>query len=173
MDWAEGQVNKLPEGVRTVGKYGFVTRDTALYQGMARAVQYGDFLGKAIYYDHMTKRKGVGKKEAMEQVSEEFVNFNMLPGRTRTYADSIGLTWFWTFKIRAMKIALKMMRDNPLRSLLLTVGVPNLPVMDIGFGSPIKDNMVTVIGDGRLGYSTFWGMMFSSFGLNPWVNLTR
>lgn len=57
--WAEYMANlleRLPQKLGTVGRYAAITRDTALFQGMQRAVSYGDFLGKAVLYDHLTKR---------------------------------------------------------------------------------------------------------------------
>ncbi|MBL4705091.1 MAG: hypothetical protein JKY54_11245 [Flavobacteriales bacterium] len=169
MDWVEGVVDTLPGAVKDIARYAIVSRDTALYQGMSRAVQYGDFLGKAIYYDHMVKAQKKTSDLALETIAEEFVNFNFLPGRTRTYAESMGLTWFWAFKIRAMKAGLRLARDNPLRSLMMVAGAPSidLPV----FGSPITDNFAAVVADDRIGYSVGWGMLFRSPSLNPWMNL--
>lgn len=171
-DWVEAAVDKLPEGLKTVGKYGIVSEDTALYQGLSRAVQYGDFLGKAIYYDNLIK-KGMSEKDALRVITEEFVNFNLLPGRTRTYLESMGLTWFQAFKIRTMKVALKMMRNNPYRSLMLTMGVPALPFDTPAVGSPLTDNFLSTWLDDRLGYSLGWGMMQNVPSLNPWYNITH
>ena len=83
----------------------FVTRDTALFQGLARSVQYGDFIAKAMLYDDLTKRQKKSHKEAAAGVSEAFVNYNFLAGRDRQYPESAGLLWFWNYKIRIMKIA--------------------------------------------------------------------
>ncbi|MBL1322184.1 MAG: hypothetical protein COA63_014165 [Methylophaga sp.] len=168
VDWVEGQVNRLPDGLKTVGKNAIIARDTALYKGLSRAVQYGDFLAKAALYEHSVKQ-GMVKEEAMGLISEEFVNFDLPPGRVRSYTEAMGITWFWNFKIRSMKVAMRMMRDNPVRALILSTGSPIMP--DFGAGTPISDNFLSVTVDGRLGYSTGWGMLWSSIGLNPWVNL--
>ena len=90
-EWMQAQVDRLPEKLGTVGRYAVITRDTALFKGMSRSVQYGDFLAKAVLYDHMTKRDGKKPAEAMKVVTEEFVNYNLLPGRVRSYAESMGL----------------------------------------------------------------------------------
>jgi hypothetical protein len=169
-DWVEKTVNRLPTGVKDVARYGLVTQDTPLFKGLAKAVQYGDFVAKAILYDHLTQVKGQTHDQAMERVFEEFVAFNLSAGRARTYAESIGVTWFWAFKIRSMKIALRMARNNPVRSLLMTVGIPYSP-MDIGFGSPIKDNFVSVAIDDRLDDSVGWDMLGRFWSLNPAYNL--
>ena len=171
VDYIEGLVDKLPEGVKTVGKYAIVGRDTALYQGMSRAVQYGDFLGKAVLYEHLVANEGLSEKEALARITNEFVNFNLLPGRTRSYTESMGLTWFWNFKLRTMKVAIDMMQRNPVRVLLSGLAAPVAP--DIGIGSPITDNFLSVLEDDRLKYSIGPDMMFNAPGLNPWVQLFR
>ena len=43
-DWVEGELQKLPRGFQTAARYGLITRDTALFQGLAQSIQYGDFV---------------------------------------------------------------------------------------------------------------------------------
>ena len=166
--------DRIPAKLGTVGRYAMVTRDTALFQGMSRAVQYGDFLAKAVLYDHLTQQKNKSSNEAMEEITEEFVNYNLLPGRVRNYAESMGLAWFWAYKLRSIKVAHRMMRDNPVRAMLLSLGMPwgpNIPGINVG--SPMTDNAASVIADGRAGYSLGLNMLFSGPGLNPWINATN
>ena len=170
-NFVEKKINELPDGLRTPARYAFITRDTALYQGLARAVQYGDFVAKAILYDDLTKRKKVAKADAIATVNEAFVNYNRLAGRTRQYLKSMGLLWFWNYKLRIMKEAAHMLRHNPLRSLLV-VSVPPLPVIG-NLGAPVTDNFLSVLNDGRLEYSIGPGMGLNSWTLNPWINLAR
>ena len=163
-DWIEKQIDSIPnQGVKTIAKYGILSRDTAIYKGANKAVQYGDFIAKGIYYDHLID-KGLSHEDALKVVNEEFVNFLNLPGRTRTYLEGIGATWFLTFKIRIMKIAMNQIRENPARSLLLAATVAD-------FGSPQADNLASVIADDRIGYALGWDMLFGSASLNPWLNL--
>lgn len=168
MDWIEDHVDALPDGVKTIGKYAILSRDTALYKGMEKAVQYGDFLSKAVLYEDLVK-KGMRSEEAIDYVREAFVDFNYLPSRTRNQLEQIGGTWFWAFKIRAIKEGLRMIRENPLRA-LATVGVgPEIAGPD--FGSPILDNFVGTWMDDRIGYSVGWGMGMRAPSLHPTVNL--
>ena len=159
-DWVESQLNRLPAGVQTVAKYGLLSKDTALYKGANKAVQYGDFVAKSIYYDDM-RAKGLSHETAMVKVNEEFINFSLLPGRTRTYLESMGATWFLTFKIRSMKVALQMMRENPVRS-LAAVGVFGLE------SGPVTDNVATKALGGTLPYSLGWDMLWDAPSINPW-----
>jgi hypothetical protein len=171
--WAQyiqGVMDKIPAKAGTIGRYAFITRDTALFQGMARAMQYGDFLAKSVLHDHLVKQ-GKTKTEALKGVTEEFVNYNLLPGRTRSYADSMGLSWFWAFKLRSIKIARQHIINHPFRALMLSIGNPMMPeIPGMTLGSPIEDNMLSVVADGRLGYSIGPGMAFNAPSLHPWVN---
>lgn len=162
-DWVESQMQKLPTGVQTVVKYGLLSKDTAIYKGANKAVQYGDFIAKSIYYDDLL-RKGLKPEEAMVKVNEEFVNFSLLPGRQRQFLESMGATWFLTFKIRSMKVALQTIRENPIRS-LTAVGVLGLE------SGPITDNLVGKVADGTISYSMGWDMLWDAPSINPWYTL--
>ena len=58
-----------------------------------------------------------------------------------------------------MKEAVYMLRNNPLKS-LMTLMVPSMPLIG-NLGSPVGDNMLAVMNDGRLGYSIGPSMGFS------------
>jgi hypothetical protein len=165
-EYIDKLVDKLPESVKTAGRYAWISRDTALFKGLQRSIEYGDFLGKAILYEDLITRKKESKEYALGRITEEFVNYDRLPGRFRGYLENMGLLWFWNFKIRTAKIALNMIRYNPVHALMGQV----IPLPDIlgTVGSPIEDNLFMA----NLGYSTGPGQGFRSFGLHPWVNLT-
>lgn len=163
----EKLATKLPDGLKTPYRYGMITRDTSLFKGLARAVQYGDFISKAIMYDDLVNRKKVSSQEALGAIGEEFVNYNRYAGRVRNYAESMGLIWFWNFKLRIMKVAHSMMRNNPARSLLLGLATPTMPIIG-SIGSPLTDNFASVLADGRLGYSVGPWMGLRAPSLNPW-----
>lgn len=171
-DWMNAQLERIPQKAGTIGRYAFITQDTALFQGMSRAVQYGDFIAKAILYEHMTKRKNMSHEATMKEVQEEFVNYNLLPSSVRSYTEQMGLAWFWAFKLRSIKVAHRHIRDNPLRALLTSIGLPVLPEpLGISVGAPLHDNAVSVVADSRAGYSLGLGMFWRSPSLNPWYNI--
>lgn len=171
-DWMNAQLERIPQKTGTIGRYAFITQDTALFQGMSRAVQYGDFIAKAVLYDHMTKRKKMSHDATMKEVQEEFVNYNLLPSSVRSYTEQMGLAWFWAFKLRSIKVAHRHIRDNPLRALVASIGVPMVPEpLGISVGAPLHDNAVSVAADGRAGYSLGLGMFWRSPSLNPWLNI--
>lgn len=167
--YVEQLVDRLPESVRNAGRYALITKDTALFQGLQKAVEYGDFLGKALHYDHLVKKRKQSSKQALAKVTEEFVHFDRLPGRTRAIYESLGLTWFFHFKLRSAKVAASIIRENPVQALLHSLmPMPNLPG---SIGSPLSDNVFTKALEGTLGYSIGPGMLLRSPALHPVGNL--
>lgn len=168
-DYLGQLTDKLPDSVKTAGKYALITKDTALFQGLQRAVEYGDFLAKAVLYDDLTKRKAGDPKKALAQISQEFINYDRLPGRVRGHMENMGLLWFWHFKLRSLKVALSTLRNNPLHLLFASL----VPAPDFfgSVGMPLTDNIFAVGLEGKLDYSVGPDQAFHAFNLNPYVNL--
>ncbi len=168
--YIEQLTDKLPDGAKTAAKYGLVAKDTALFQGLQKAVEYGDFLGKAILFDHLKDAKKLSQEDALAAITEEFVNYDLLAGRFREYGENIGLWWFTAFKIRSAKIAASILRNNPLHALFgLVAGSHTFNSID----SPLTDNVFSKALDGDLGYSLGMGQAFRAPMLNPWANLAH
>lgn len=173
--YMEQAADKLPGPFRTLGRYALVTKDTALFKALQKSVEYSDFLAKAVLFDDLTKRQGLSNKDALGRVTEEFINYDRLPGRFRGTLENIGLLWFYNFKIRSTKVALSMIRNNPVHTLLastLPAVVPGL--MTFGApGLPTYDNIAWKAITGTLGGSIGPGQGLRAASLNPWVNLTQ
>lgn len=138
--WAD----KLPPAVKTAGRYAVVAKDTALFDGLTRTVAYTDFVAKAVLYDHLTRVVKKSKAEALLAITNEFVNYDLLAGRGRTKAEALGLVWFPSFKIRSIKVAAGLIRNNPLHTFLSSM-VPG----SYEAGTVMDDNGVNLILDGR------------------------
>ncbi|WYA83849.1 DNA polymerase [Escherichia phage HK2] len=163
--------DKLPKSVRNAGRYALITKDTALFQGIQKTVEYSDFIAKAIIYDELTQRKGKTREEALGRVTEEFINYDRLPGRFRGYMESVGLLWFYNFKIRSAKVAVSMIRNNPVHAAMAMLAPT--PTMFGNVGLPIQDNIFSIAAQGNLGYSFGFGQGLRAHTLNPWLNLTN
>jgi hypothetical protein len=148
-----------------------ITKDTALFRGMQTATEYGDFLAKAILFDDITKRKKGTVAEALAAVTEEFVNYDRLPGRARGYLESIGAMWFYNFKIRSTKIALSTIRNNPVHALL--AGLAPTPEFLGSIGTPMGDNLISKAANGQLTFSFGFGQIMHAPMMNPWLHLTK
>lgn len=169
--YMEQAASKLPGWGSTIGRYALVTKDTALFQGLQKSVEYGDFLAKSILFDHYVQNKGMTKAEALAKITEEFVNYDRLPGRFRGTLENLGLLWFYNYKIRSVKVAASMIRNNPVHTLFATLAPA--PELFGSVGLPIEDNMISKLADGTLSYSIGPGQGLHSAMLNPWVNLTQ
>ena len=173
-DLLNGLVEKLPEGTKdrlqTPMRYMLMAKDTPYVKAMVRATQYGDFIAKAILYDDLVHRQMKDPRTALDEINEEFVNYNALPGRWRSYTESMGMTWFWNYKLRIMKPALRTLRRYPLRALLLTGMAPDVPVLG-PTGTSIGDNALSVMAEGRLDNSVGPWKIFGAPSLHPVINL--
>lgn len=129
-DWVEQQAEKLPGLASNAVKTALITKDSALFQGLNRAVQYGDFMAKAVLYDHLTQTRGMSQDEALRVIREEFVMYNRLAGRGRDYLESMGMLWFFSYKLRIMKILGKMMRERPAAAIGILGGIGPMTAND-------------------------------------------
>ena len=162
-DYIERKVDMLPDNIKTAGKYLLITKDTALYRALEKGVQYGDFIAKALLYKHLTQRKGYTSTDALDVIRYEFVNYDMLAGRSREFLENIGVLWFYNFKLRTSRVAVSMLRNNPLHSLFFL----NAPLID-GLGSPLTDNILSKIMSGGILGSVGPGMGLDFFLKNMW-----
>lgn len=156
-DKMNGIFDKVPDSVKTVASEVTFSRNSHIYYLLNRGVQYGDFASKYAVYQHLTKysKTPMDKQSAMNKIRDEFVNYDILPSRTRYYLDAIGLTWFLNYKIRIQKIILRTIRENPVRGLLMMLG-SGLPL-------PSDANLVT----GSLDYNLGISPLFSAPGTHP------
>jgi len=116
------------------------------------------------------EKRGKTKAEALGQITEEFVNYDRLPGRTRSYYDDIGLTWFYAFKLRSAKVAISLMRNNPVQALLANF-VPGLDLISTSAGTALDDNIFVKAWEGMLPNSVGPGMALRAPMMNPIVNI--
>lgn len=145
-EYIEKQVDKLPNVVKQIGKNIIVTKDTEIYRMLEKGTQYGDFVAKVILYKHLVEKKKIAPKDAISKVRYEFVNYDMLPGRSREYLENIGLLWFYNYKLRVCRTAMSMIKDNPL-SVLISMFSP----LALGVGTPLSDNFISKLVTNPLG----------------------
>src|SRR5574344_79635 len=146
-------LNNLPEGARKAISQLAVSQNTALYQVLLRASQYGDFVAKSIAYDYLSK-KGEPIQHIQYVVNTAFVGYNFMPSKTRDTLESLGLLWFMNYKLRIAKMIPYLMVNHPVRFLFWLGVIPNVsgwmpdnPVKDsalgriLGFGPSLSGAM--------------------------------
>lgn len=166
MDKIEKAVDNLPKSLRDFARQGYMSKDTELFKILQKATQYSDFVMKAIYYDQLTQVEKLSTKSALAIVTDEFVNYDLPIGRTRQALEANGLGWFLNYKLRTPRVALSMIRKNPV-DLLLYSAMP----LPFAAGIPVTDNIFSSILKNTLGYSIGPEMMLNPISINPWYNL--
>ncbi len=162
-DYISRQIDRLPGWGKTAAKNLLITKDTALWKGLNRAVQYGDFIAKAVLYDHLTKKKGMERQEVLDILMEEFIQYNRASGRTRDAIEGMGLAWFLNYKLRIMKVTARALRERPLTALTMFSGTKEL----MGIDTTWDGSVAGAVWDDRFGYSLGTGMGFNAPSLHP------
>jgi hypothetical protein len=135
-------IDKIKQSKEKFGKAGelldelVTTERTLLYKCEERTTQYGDFIAKSICYDYWKNK--YNEKEAIFRVTSEFVDYDFMPSRCREWLEKIGWGWYWNYKLRMSKVMMRMVRENPFRSLMFLTVPPTL--FDIDLDTPFKDS---------------------------------
>lgn len=149
-EYIEKVADATPDILKQAARYLFITKDTPIYRGLEKVNRYGDFISKAVLYKYLTQRRGKTNEEALDEVRYAFVNYDMLAGRSREYLESIGLLWFYNYKLRAVRIACSMIKNNPFKSFWFGSGLLPSALSD---GTPLTDNIVGSFLQDKLPYS--------------------
>ena len=161
--WLQKRTENLPKGLTDIGRYALITRDTALYQGLNRMIQFGDLMAKQLMFEQL-QREGQTKEQALREVQDTFVNYNILPGRTRSALENMGVLWFWNYKLRIQRIFFRTVRKHPLRA-LIHMGGADLAGADSMFSTlPINTDLTYTMGPGQLA---------RAHELHMWAQMTR
>jgi len=135
-----------------------ITMDTnsSIFRFMQNTVQLGDFLSKAVLYQSYLNR-GMSSDIALDKINEEYIDYDLLPGRTRGAFENMGLIWFANYSLRSMKVALNIIQENPVTGLL---GFSAATTYD--WENPIKDTLPGKVLRGTIGYSYGPGQGYSA-----------
>lgn len=171
--WADKineEVAKIPEPIVKAGKWLSVSKDTGLYKLMEKATIYGDFIAKSIYVDRLLG-DGVKLENAQRMAMEEFVNYDMMAGRTREYLENMGIIWFYNYKLRISKIAMDIFLHNPASWIF---GELITPQWALDKGTVLEDNFFSKAASGGLG-GTFMPLnfFFAFWNKNPAIELYK
>lgn len=161
-EWMERKIDKLPPIIKNTGRYALMTQDTPMYELLEKATEYGDFLAKAILYDHHIKQ-GKSKDFALGKASDSFINYNRTSGRWRQTLENSGLLWFYNYKLRITKVAADMISEDPFRAVMMNALLPDMSYYD----TPWRENIVAKMSENVLGYTVGPNMGLESYKWTP------
>lgn len=107
------------------GKTLAMAHDTPIYKALSYATQVSDFLARYTLYQHTLEQQKnpMTKDQAIQLVSDAFVNYDVPSHRNVQYANDMGLVYFSKYYLRIQKVIGLLYRQNPGRAMmLLTAG---------------------------------------------------
>ena len=158
----------MPKELQSLGGNLLLTRNSDLFKALAKATNYGDWIAKSIGFRYLTeisksRESMLTDEEARDIVSTLFVDYDQFTGRERDYLNSMGLTWFFTYKYRMIPAAILGMLTSPARMLLTTMLATSVG----SIGTPLSDNFLTKLFTGNIQTSIGLDMLWRSFSLHP------
>jgi hypothetical protein len=116
--------DKLNPHVVDTAKTLVIAHDTPLYKALSYGTQLSDFVARYTLYQHMTNRarNPMGTEQAIQLVSDAFINYDVPSHRLLQYANDMGFVYFSKYYLRIQKIIMHLYRENPARALMLLIG---------------------------------------------------
>lgn len=152
--WTARQVRKytvenenISEGIREWIQKGydwaFVTDRTVIGKNLTKLVQMGDFVARYALYKHYMRDSKMSKKEALEKVSDEFINYDLPVNKVVKFANDHGFLFFTRYYLVSQKVMAMLASDRPV-SASLVVGLQalfNIDIADIFDGNVFTKNL--------------------------------
>lgn len=146
MEKTDKYVNKINPTVRNVAKQVLITKNSELYKALSKTTQMSDFVARYVLFEHLTNRKDnpLSDREAIFEVSEAFINYDIPMAKGMQFVDDMGFTPFIKYFFRIQRVLLKTAKEHPMQMLgliALNHFQSSLPlVTDSSFVSHIGNN---------------------------------
>ena len=160
----EGQYEKVPYFARRALEYAFVTPSTPMYQFLHSATQYSDFSAKYVMYKYYTEKAKtkLSHEEALQEASDNFINYDVPTSPVMQYANDMGLLMFTKYNIRIQRALFKLVTKRPASALSQFVLMNQFSSLPPGI-DPIVFNQVG--NPFRTGAFGFFGVLDEPFPL--------
>lgn len=111
-----GKVGSSVGGAREAYRYAYMADDTAVFKALIKTTQFSDFAARYAKYEYMTVHEGLSKSKAMEQVMEDFVNYETPTNKYVQFANDYGLQMFTKYGFRILRVIASLMEGRPLNA---------------------------------------------------------
>ena len=114
-EWIEESTSTWNKQMLAAGKVMYMTHDTTLYKLLSKSTQYSDFLARYALFKHQTTRKKnpLSKADALYEVSEAFVNYDINLPKWVDYADRMGILPFIKYFLSIQRVIYKLAKEHP------------------------------------------------------------
>lgn len=163
----DNYTSKLNPAVLSAAKNVFMTKDTEQYQTMSEITQLSDFVARFVLYQYLTTKKNpIGHKEAIQEASESFINYDLPMQRVLQYTDDMGITMFTKYFLNIQRVLAKRMKEAPGKVMMMVVAQNYLSGFDTVVNSSVFEHFGNnPVGVGPLNYP-------QSLGNIPAINAT-
>lgn len=159
-EWVNEKTDGWNKQMLDAGKVLYMTHDTTLYKLLSKSTQYSDFVARYALFKHQTTRKKnpLSKADALYEVSEAFVNYDINLPKWLDFGDRMGILPFIKYFLSIQRVIYKLIKDHPvdvLSTVLLFKFLDGLTtVMDSSALLRIGNNPLDI---GALGYPVSLG----------------
>jgi hypothetical protein len=149
----EKVTSRVPDVVKTAAKWVYVAHDTPLYQVLNQGTQMSDFVARYTLYQKMTtqRKAPLSHEDAVQFVSEAFVNYDIPSGKGLQYANDMGAVMFTKYYLRIQRVIQHVYRNHPSRAILLMLFDNYFAGMQTIADSSFWSNFGIRMADGALG----------------------
>jgi hypothetical protein len=109
-------LKKLPPTMQFLAKNIFMTTDTEGYKMLNNGVKLTDFTARYVLYHHLLSQ-GVKPDDAISDVMDRFINFDLPTHRVINTLNDVGLVWFSKYGLRILKHIKNTVKDRPFTAL--------------------------------------------------------
>ena len=160
-------VEKLPKPLRDVSANILMTPQSGAYKLAIKAVNYSDWIAKAITVKYLTEASKYQKTEINSTTAKAyadilFIDYDQFTTPGVDYLNRMGQSWFMMYKYRIFAAACFALMFNPSKS-LLGAGLATT----MGVGTALTDNAFTKAISGTLGFSWGPGVLFRGLMMHP------
>ena len=119
--WVDKKTENVPAIVKNVAKWGYMTSDTPIYKLMLKSTQMSDFVARYTHYQYVRNRKHnpMSKEDALYEIKEAYVQYDLPSHKGLDYLNKIGLVRFTKYYLRIQRVLLSMYKDQPVRAMLM------------------------------------------------------
>lgn len=107
------------KAVSEVYKHLYMSKDTYAYKKLLQATQYSDFVARYTLYRHNIDNKKMTKANALYDVIETFVNYDVPTSPGLQWLNDVGVLMFTKFFFRIQKIIARTLKENPANNMAL------------------------------------------------------
>lgn len=114
-EWVNEKTDGWNKQMLDAGKVLYMTHDTTLYKLLSKSTQYSDFVARYALFKHQTTRKKnpLSKADALYEVSEAFVNYDINLPKWLDFGDRMGILPFIKYFLSIQRVIYKLIKDHP------------------------------------------------------------